>query len=305
MPSRVQETRPSDGFPASSFKYTPLQHVRVLLVSFIQGLFAEAPPGCYRWNFEDSLTEIMIRDESPIHVESIGSRPAINLTMGAVSFYSLGIDDLYTFDFSIGRKVKVVLIPGTVSINCSSRSDIEAHNIAWVIAEHIWLLRELLLKSGFFEIGRNIQISPPSPGGSIVSSDQSDEWFVSTISVPFQFNRKSAFTPLGDDIANNIELNLHVHQNLVGAGRGGPAQAGHEFPVRVTNCFPESFAPDASDARGLTPDGAGQQGPQLPLVPHPLNPAKLVHIYTVRPNRVGAVRSFRRGLVLPIVLPCE
>ena len=305
MPSRVQETVPADGFPASSFKYTPLQHVRVLIISFVQGLFAEAPPGGYRWNPEDALTEIIIRDESPIHVETIGARPAVNMTMGAISFYSLGIDDMYTFDFSIGRKVKVVLIPGTVSINCSARSDIEAHNIAWVIAEHLWLLRELLLKAGFFEIGRGIQVSPPSPGGSIVSSDQSDEWFVSTISVPFQFNRKSAFTPLGDDIANNIRLNLQATHNAVGVGRGGPAQAGHEFPVRVTECLPESFAPNASDARGLTPDGAGQQVPSLPLVPHPLNPAKLVYVQTVRPNRVGAVRSFRRGLVLPIIRPCE
>lgn len=304
MPSRTQETRPSDGFPASSFKYTPLQHVRVLLTSFIQGLFAAAPPGCYRWNPEDHLSEIVVRDENPLHVETVGQRPAVNLTMGAIQFYSLGIDDLYTFDFSIGRKVKVVLIPGTVSINCSSRNDIESHNLSWVIAEHIWLLREFLLKSGFFEIGRGIQVAPPTSPGSIIAGDSGDEWYTSVISVPFQFNRKSAFTPLGDDIANNIKLSLRANTPLVGNGRGGPAQAGHEFPVRVTECLPESFAPNATDARGRTPNASGHSTPDLPLAPHPLNPSKLVYVETIRPHRVGAVRSFSRGLVLPIVRPC-
>lgn len=304
MPSRIHETGANDGFPSSSFKYTPLQHVRVLLTSFLQGLFAEAPAGCYRWNYEDEHSEIIIRDENPINVSTIGVRPAINLTMGAIQFYSLGIDDLYTFDISIGRKVKVVLIPGTMSINCSSRVDIEAHNIAWIVAEHIWLLREMLLKAGFFEIGRGLQVSPPSPAGSIVAGDAGDEWYVSAVSVPFQFNRKSAFTPLGDDIARNIQLNLQVNTPSVGRGRGGPALAGHEFPVRVAECRPDSFAPGASDARGRTPDGAGQQTPDLPLAPHPLNPSKLVYVETVRPRRPGAVRAISTRPILPIVRPC-
>lgn len=293
MPSKVHETRTSGGFPGSSFKYTPLQHVRVLILGFIQGLFAEAPSGNYRWNSDDQLTEIIIRDENPIHVETIGMRPCVSLTMGPIQFYSLGMDDMYSYDVDLDRKVKVVLVPGTVSVNVCSRVDIEAHNLAWVIAEHVWLLRELLLKAGFFEIGRGISISPPSPPGSIIAADSADEWVCSTISIPFQFNRKSAFTNLGHRIADNIEL--QVQQRLpqsVDEGRGGPALALPEYSVKVTESFPPSFAPGASDVYGKTPDPAGTRTYSLPVAPHPLNPAKLVFVQTVRPYRPSA---FRRG----------
>lgn len=287
MPSKVPTTAHLSGFPGSSFKYTPLQHVRVLFASFLQGLFSEAPVGQFHWDPDEDKTEIIIRDENPIHVETIGMRPAISLTMGPCQFYSLGMDDMYSFDFALERKVKTVLIPGTMSVNVCSRVDIEAHNLAWVIGEHIWLLRELLIKAGFFEIGRNIQVGPPSPAGSIVTNDSADEWYCSTISIPWQFNRKSAFTPLGQQIANNIELRVNQTNKMVEEGRGGPALAGHEFAVKVTEKFPPSFAPGASDVYGKTPDPAGQRTYSLPVAPHPLNPAKLVVVETIRPFRAS------------------
>lgn len=287
MPSKVHETRTSgNGFPGSSFKYTPLRHVRVLLASFLQGLFAEAPPGQYRWSSDDQQTEIIIRDENPINVEVVGKRPSITFTIGTVQFYSLGMDDMYSYDATIDRKVKIINVPGTMNINVCSRSDIEAHDLAWVVAEHIWLLRELLLKAGFFEIGRNIVIGSPSPAGSIVTNDNSREWFCSTVSVPWQFTRKSAFTNLGDQIVRNIELSVAARSpHLIDEGRGGPALASAELPVHVTRQFPPSFAPGASDVYGKSPDPAGTRTYSLPLVPHPLNPSQLVVVKTVRPYR--------------------
>lgn len=290
MPSRVHEITTSGGFPGSSFKYTPLQHVRVLILGFLQGLFAEAPPNSFRWSPDDQVTELVIRDENPIHVETIGMRPCVSLTMGTINFYSLGLDDMFSYDVALDRKVKVVLIPGTVSINCCSRVPIEAHNLAWIIAEHLWLLRELLLKAGFFEIGRNISVSPPSPPGSVIAADAADEWVCSTVSVPYQFNRKSAFTNLGHRIANNIRLQVEQRLPAVDQGRGGPAVAGHELPVLVTESFPPSFAPNASDVYDKTPDPAGTRTYSLPVAPHPLNPAKLVVVQTVRPYRPSAFR---------------
>lgn len=296
MPSRVQVARPGAKFQGSSFKYTPLRHARVLITSFLQGLFAGAPPNSYRWLPDDMLSEIIIRSDAPINVDVIAKRPVINTTIGTVQFYSLGMDDMYSYDFDLDRKVKVVLVPGTMSINCCSRVSLECHDLAWIVAEHIWLLRELLLKAGFFEVGRGIQIGPPSAPGSIVSGDQADEWFCSTVSVPFQFNRKSAFTNLGYQVVQSIESQVHSTMHPVELGKGGPSIADHEFSVHVSESYPESFAPGASDAHGQTPDPAGTRNYALPLQPHPLNPAKMVVVETVRPFRVSA---FRRGQVFP------
>lgn len=301
MPSRIAITAPEQGFPDSSFRYTPLRHVRVLFVSFLQGLFAKAPPGSFRWEEDSEKTEIVIRDESPINVNTVEKRPAINITLGTVQFFSLGMDDLISYDFDTGRKVKSVLVPGTVSINCCSRSDIECHDLAWVISEHIWLLRELFLKMGFFELGRGNQITPPSAAGSIVTGDSGDEWYCSTVSIPYQFQRKSAFTPLGKEIVQSILQRLETVSRRV-ESMGAPQGRA------ITNCFPPNYAPDASDAGGRTPDPGGVRDVFLPKQPHPLNPAKTVTVRVMYPNRAGARALIRPpgapAAALPLVRPC-
>ena len=303
MPSRAHESRPNRGFPGSSFKYTPLQHIRVLFVSFAQGLFRQAPTGCFRWNSDLESTEIVITDENPINIQKMQDRPAITFTRSPVQFYSLGIDDMEHFDFRTDKKTKNILVPGTMSINCLSRVDLESENIAWVVSEHIWLLREMFMKMGFFDIGRGNQIGAPSSAGSLVAEDQGDEVYVTTVSVPFQFYRQSSFTPLGVEIAKSIETSINaVNSPVISMGA---AQAGHEYPYNEHVCFPPSFAPDASDVYGQTPDPAGTSTQSLPKQPHPLNPAASVVLRSTRPNRVGLRPASMNGVPLPIKDPCE
>lgn len=255
-------------------------------MSFVQGLFAGAQPGEYHWTPDEQTTEIVIRDENPINVEKIGARPAINFTIGAVQFYSLGMDDMLGYDFKNAKKTKSVLVPGVTTINVSSRTDIEAHNLAWVVSEHIWLLRELLMKEGFFEIGRGINISPPTPAGAVIQGDQGDEWYCSAISVPWQFARQSAFTPLGQNIANSIEATVNANTAKYFESTGWPA-ADHELPVNISEQPPAQFAPLASDAGGRSPDPAGVTSNPLPRVPHPLDPSKTVVVRVVKPHRAN------------------
>lgn len=294
MPAAVHERSAGrssgTGFQAErteNFRRTPLEQVRTLFVGFCQGLFAAAPPGEYHWNIDEEQSEIIIRDENPINVDTVGARPAINFTIGGVSFYHVGMDDLIDFRFDTGRKTKGMLVPGTMSINCSARSDIECHNIAWIVSEYIWLLRELFLQRGFFELGRGIQITPPSSPGTIITGDSGDEWYTSSAVIPWQFARKSSFSPLGKRIVHSILQQFQVIDPVRPVGSFGPADGGHERPFLVTEQLPESFAPGASDARGKTPDPAGTRSIFLPIQPHPLNPAKLVIVKTVRPYRAG------------------
>lgn len=304
MSSSVSDTRDRQGFLGSSFKHTPLEQVRTLIISFTQGLFNGAPLGSYHWEPEPERTEIIIRDENPINVETIGQRPALNFTMGNTQFYSVGMDDLLEYDFATGRKTKGILAPGVMSVNCCSRSDIECHNLAWIVGEHIWLLRELLLRQGFFEIGRGINISPPSPAGSIVSGDQGDEWYCSTLSVPWQFARKSAFTPLGQQVVENICAFLRTNAAKPVESMGWPHDPTGR-PYNIHECLPPSYAPLASDSRGGTPDPAGNRSNPLPRVPHPLNPSKTVTVRTVRPYRAGLrMSSAGRAPALPIEDRC-
>ena len=307
MPSKPTRVNPRGQFPLSSFKDSPLTQLRVLYTAFVKGLFAAAPKGAYHWEPGEG-TEIVISDEHPIKTEIVGPRPAVSFTRGPIQFYSLGMDDMMNFRFEDGQKTKSVLIPGVMSINCCSRSDLESENIAWIIAEHFWLLREKLMGYDlFYEIGRQPQVSAPSPAEGVVSGDSGDEWYCTTVSSPFQFPRMSQFTPLNRQVVNSIELQIRTElTKLRTLNQGGPAAShnGIELPVHVCEEGPPSFFPEASDARGRTPDPGGTLPAPPTYAVHPLDPARQVRVRTIHPFRPGLRPPSMGGRSIPIAERC-
>jgi len=300
--AKLPETAPSPAFPGS-FKYTPVEQLRSLFVGFTQGLFDAAPAGCYHWDIDEAISEIIIRDEATVKEDVVAKRPLITFTRGPLQFYSLGLDDMMNYEFNTGKKTKSVLVPGTMTLNCCSRVAIEAENVAWVVMEHLWLLRDLLLRAGLFEVGRQPQMGSPSPAGSIIADGKGDEFTCVPVSLPFQFVRTSAFTPLGQHIVQNIENTLATRFPGV-RQQGPPPVGGHEVPLSIYACPPGPYY-GATDAHGRTPDPGRQNDYFLPKQTHPLNPARTVHVRTVRPYRQG-MRPYiaRRSGQVPIPLPC-
>lgn len=282
---KVPGSDPLGQFPGS-FKYTPIEALRGLFVGFCQGLFNAAPPGCYHWDEDDHTTEIVIQDEAPVKEEVMQKRPLITITRGPLQAYGLGMDDMLGYDADIDRKTKSILVPGTITINCCSRVTLEAENLAWVVFEHIWLLRDLLIKAGLFDTGRNNMLGAPSPAGSLIANDSGDEWVCVPVSVPFQFVRTSSFTPLGRTIIQSIENRLSVNAPGLIRHVGPPEQTGGNVPLSLHVC-PVDPLTSASDARGQTPDPGGQKQYFLPKQRHPLDPSKMVVVRTVRPYRPG------------------
>jgi hypothetical protein len=256
----------------------------VLFLNFMRGLFSAAPVGAYRWTSDDETTELYISDEEAIQPSVLEKIPAINIVRGPIQFYNLGLDDLEGYDFATARKTKGILIPGTITINACSRVPLESEQIAFVIAEHIWLLRDLLMKAGFFEVGRSIQVGSPSPAGSIIANERGDEFSVTPVSVPYQFARLSSFTPLGQQVVRSIEQTLTAYSQRCVRSNGAPAST-HELPYGYYDKFPPGMA------RGVPLTvGASSDVPEYPevLQPHPLNPSRLVYVRVVRPNRAGS-----------------
>lgn len=278
MPSKIRQSSGQGEFPQSSFKYSPLEQVRTLYVGFCQGLFAAAPRGTYHWDPSLEQTEIIITDENPINVEVVGMRPAISFSRGPVQSYSLGNDDMLTYDMATGKKQKSILVPGTMSVNCCSRSDLESERLAWIVAEQLWLHREMLMRAGFFEIGRQFIVGAPSTAGSIVAGDSADEWYATTISSPFQFYRTSQITPLGQHILEGVTLQLSATRPLV-QEQGPVATTGSGTTQKVTTSAP---------------------GVSSPRVPHPLNPAQMVTVTSSRPYGPALRPASIGGRAIPI-----
>lgn len=277
MSSRVNATSPRPGYPQSSFKHTPLEHVRTLYIRFTQGLFYALPPGFYHWELNPNDTQISITDENPIKTDQVGDRPAISFTRGPVQFYSLGLGDVMERDLETGKETMSALVPGTMHINCCSRADIEADNIAWFVAEQLWLHRAMLMAAGFFEIGRQPVIGACSRAGSIVVGDSADEWFCTTVACPFQFYRTSQTTPLNTSIAHSIRMALRAQLPTSPTDIPTP---GHEVPAQIAASTSPFFA--ASDVDGGSPNPAGTHVEQPQYIPHPLNPSQMVRARSSR-----------------------
>lgn len=271
--------------------------MRVLFVSFVQGLFHAAQRGYLHWEPDLERTEIIITDENPVDIDVAGIRPAISFTRGPVQYNSIALDDMMEFDLETGAKTKTAILPGTMNINCCSKSDIESERIASIVAEQLWMHREMLLKQGLFEAGRQPLIGSPSPAGSIVSGDNGHEWYVTTVSSPFQLYRTNKATPLNVHIARSIEMRVQTALQKLQAGNWPSAGGSPEAPYQVNAAYPPNFSP-ASDVQG----GTARPGvaPSSFLAPHPLNPAKIVQVRSVRPNRPGIRPPSIGGRVLPI-----
>lgn len=298
MPTRIPKIDPPGAFAdPASFRYSPLHHVRSLYLQFVQGLFYTAPAGQFHWEEDTQKTEIIITGESPLHVDTLNDRPGIAFTRAPVGVGHLGFDDMLSFDLTTGRKVKTMLIPGTMVINCCSRVDLESEYLAWVVFEHLWLLRDILMKAGFYDIGRNLQLSAPSKPGDIVAGDGADEWFCTSVTSPYHFPRMSSLTPLNQQIIREIQLRL-------GLNRPAPLRPGIPVPGYPTvdppyqsDVFPPPpYTPAAGSPNTRTLQNLGG----LPTAPHPLNPAQTVVVRSIRADQPGLRPPSIGGRSLPI-----
>ena len=191
------------------FPESPLEYVRTVYCSFVQGLFAAAGPQ-YRWDPDPRLSQILITDSDNVNASDLNKRPAVTFKRGPVQSMNLGINDRLRYDASTGQVTKSLILPGSMSINVISRVPQEAENLAWVITENMWLHRQIFMSAGFMDAGRAWVIGAASPAGSLVEGDGGDEWYAVVISSPFQIPRTSVITPLGHKIAEHIGVNTTV-----------------------------------------------------------------------------------------------
>jgi hypothetical protein len=298
---------------AVTWKHSPLLQIRYLLVGFAQGLFYSAERGCYQWTEDDATTEITITDGETLKQEVLQRRPAISFTRGPLQFFHPAFNDQHDFSMNIERETVGVLIPGTMTANCVARNDIESEQIAWVLAEHLWLFRKLLTQAGFFEIGRNISIGSPSPATAIVPGDMGEEYRCTAVSIPFQFPRLSSKMPLNAASLGNLAFEIRVRAHAALAKRlatrevqpadrhsGTALSYSADYPVQVCVSPPPHFS-NASDAYGRTPGSDLAQN--ITKQAYPWDPARQVVVRTVRPNRAGS-RLLGSAAAVPIPGNC-
>lgn len=278
MPTGVGETSPV--LDTVSFADSPVEYVRTLYVNFLMAVFAHQPPGEYHWAPGDE-TEIWISNESPIDGSKMGQRPAITLTRGPMSMFSASIDALKSTNFETGGKTREVLVPGNMSINCISRTQLECERIAFWVAGQLLAGRNYLVsRPGMFDAGLNAQVGTPSPAGSLVAGDSGAGWFVCSVTSPFTFVWSQKMTPLNRRIVQDLIMRTRYRHRV---GQHTAVNDGFTHEVALSTCEhgPESFSP-AADARGQDTDPAGLRKVTLERIDTAPNPASTSRVIVVR-----------------------
>jgi len=201
---------------------------------------------------------------------------------------------MLSYDLRDNSKKRGCLIVGNMIVNCCARVPLESEQLAYIVAEHLSVLRDMLHRWGFFDIGRNISIGSPSAPGSIIQNDSADEWFVTTMTSPFQLNRMSKTLPLEKPMVSAIETRMNGQLTPISSSA---------VPYTSSGNLPYNVAKDYQTSSEL------REGPiadDIQTLPHPLNPAVRV---TIRPVRAGdpAIRPpSLRGRAIPIIrVPVE
>lgn len=123
-------------------------------LEFLQILFGTRAPGSYRYDSDDTKTEIQIADVYAADLESINVRPAIIVQRGPMSWQGLGLGGNAIESVNTHNRDTVfndVLI-ASLSISCISKEGIEAEQLAHLVFNSFKFFSSTLRKQGFLSI---------------------------------------------------------------------------------------------------------------------------------------------------------
>lgn len=208
MTASVPITTPAP--TGSSWVDNPLEHLVRLCLIFLQELWKEAPPGNFKWDPDEIVSELLITDDAPLEPEVIEKRPAIVSVLSQCGWAGIGLDQLQNLSIRTGERIHTDLISGNITLNCLSRVKTEAQLIAWVTANHFWVLKYILMKLGFHKIGEQTQILAASPPGALISGDTEAEIVNVAVVIPFHFQHSVTVNDTGLKVLERIENTITV-----------------------------------------------------------------------------------------------
>lgn len=221
------------GDEISSWGENPLFHVTRLCLTFLQRLFENAPDRSQlRWNADRQLTQIVITDEYPLHSEVLNKRPAVVTMRSPVAFAGLTMEQKMSENLRTGERVHSDMISGHMTFNCMSRVKVEAEQLAWLVARHLWILHRVFMRAGFHKMGERVQIQATSPAGAIIAGDTEGEILNVPVVSPYHFQWTERITPLNLTLLGEIEASMIAEMKP-------PATKTYTVPMQGTAVRPE------------------------------------------------------------------
>lgn len=185
----------------------PVVYCMRLYTQFLQGLFNFNPAGCFHWEPDPELTEIVIRAEAPLDMEVVGKRPAITVVPGPIQYQGLGIDNTLTFRLMTEEHTRSDLFSGHLVVYCLAESDIVAQQLAHMVTHGTRSNQRLLEgEGGFHTIARPApSANAPSPPGALVVGDPQGLVMVQ-VNIPFAFQWTWRTTPKAPASQRSLDM---------------------------------------------------------------------------------------------------
>lgn len=210
----------------------PILFARQVVTGFIQGLFG-AVEGTYHWDEDKNKSRIFIAGSGPVKAEVFGQFPAIIVSRSGMQFANAGLGGMESANWRDGSIVRSDLINGLFVVQHLSRDEGEAENLAFYVAEMMWLHQEMLARYGFILSG-GATVEQPGPAGSLVEGDSKGLTAVPVV-LPYRCMRRSRIQPLGNPVLRAFRLRVSslmtqfpppIHPESAAPPDGDPARIG-------------------------------------------------------------------------------
>lgn len=198
-----------------------LSDTKDILIRFLQDVFHQFPPGQNCFHFEpgtgtelgstdEAATELIISDQGPINTDTVEKRPALILSRGPFAWGNTSLDQMLVTDFGSGKRTHTDLLSGSFTVNCVSRTGLEAEKLGLLVSKLIRIYRRQLQKAGFFYIGSEINVGVESPPGALLAGDSAEDFVVVPVSFPIFYQESWTYEPLADLLAEISAKTLSV-----------------------------------------------------------------------------------------------
>jgi len=139
-------------------------------LEFLQILFSQRAQGSFKYDEDDTKTEVFISDIHSVDNKAVGIRPTIVAVRGPLSWQQMSIGSVESRDVPTGRYVFNDLLTGSVALSCISREGIEAEQLGHLVFNSFKYFRPILQKYGYFSI-KSLNIG----GETLVEQEGADD----------------------------------------------------------------------------------------------------------------------------------
>ena len=184
----------------------PIVYCLRLYTQFLQGLFNFNEIGCFHWEPDDGVSEILIQSGAPIQPGAVKSRPALTVVEGPYSYQGLGIDNMVALNLVTEKRLKSDLLSGYMVVYCLADTDVTAQHLAHLVTHGTRANQRLLEgRGGFHQICRPApSVNAPSPPGALVNGDI--KAVMVQVNMPFMFTWTWSTTPRSPSKNRSLDM---------------------------------------------------------------------------------------------------